>query len=96
MDTTRTLVLRFPAHPGPAGTARMLTLLDTAEPGLVVCDLAGLVRADLTVVDALARVRLTAGRRGHRVAVRGVGTELAAVFELVGLAGLLEAQAPGP
>lgn len=44
---------------------------------------------DLAVVDALARLQLTAGRLGGRVLLRNPSTALSDLLELVGLAGLL-------
>src|SRR4051812_50058989 len=63
---------------------------DTAE---VVARVAA-PRADLALVDALARVQLAAVRRGRRVRCRDVGPELGGLLELVGLAGVL-AGGPG-
>jgi hypothetical protein len=52
---------------------------------VAVCDVAGLTDADLATVDALARLRLIAGRLGITVELRGATSELR---ELVALAGL--------
>ncbi|GAA2784587.1 STAS domain-containing protein [Streptomyces showdoensis] len=89
MDTSRTLELRLTGRPAPDELGRLCALLDAAEPTDVVCELDGLGRADLGVVDALARLRLAARRRGHRLTFRGAGPELRSVLELVGLGGLL-------
>ncbi|GAA2487093.1 STAS domain-containing protein [Streptomyces gobitricini] len=62
----------------------------------VVCDVGGVARPGLTAVDALARLRLTAGRLGHRMAVQGAGPELRMLLELVGLADLLLTPPPPP
>ena len=47
--------------------------------------LAGSSRPDLTVIDALARLALTARRLGGAVTVRGAGPELVGLIEFVGL-----------
>lgn len=64
-------------------------LLTGSDPGDVICDVAGVTRPGLATVDALARLRLTAGRLGHRMTVRGAGPGLRMLLELVGLDGLL-------
>ncbi|MFD9632110.1 STAS domain-containing protein [Streptomyces violascens] len=51
----------------------------------VVCDLAGLTRADLVAVEAVARLRLTARRAGGNVRMRNAGAGLVALLELAGL-----------
>ena len=45
--------------------------------------------ADLTLVDALARLQLAAQRFGCSIRVHGSGVELGALLELVGLAEVL-------
>ncbi|MFB7865342.1 STAS domain-containing protein [Streptomyces sp. NPDC056069] len=89
MDSSRTLELRLTGRPAPDDVGRICALLDAAEPCLVRCEIGGLGRADLAVVDALARVRLAARRRGHRLEFRGAAPELRGVLELVGLGELL-------
>ncbi|MEV5968866.1 STAS domain-containing protein [Streptomyces sp. NPDC051921] len=89
VDTSRTLELRLSGRPDPDDVGRLCALLDAAEPCRVVCEIGGLVRADLTAVDALARVRLAARRRGHRLEFRGAAPELRGVLRLVGLDELL-------
>jgi len=46
-------------------------------------------RPDLALVDALARLRLDAGRRGCSIRLRDPCPELCELLELVGLAGVL-------
>ncbi|MCX5399311.1 lipid asymmetry maintenance protein MlaB [Streptomyces sp. NBC_00102] len=58
-------------------------------PGPAECDLAGVVRPDLTTVEALARLSLTARRAGRGpLRLRGVPPELRTLLELVGLTDL--------
>ncbi|MFI8827533.1 STAS domain-containing protein [Streptomyces sp. NPDC053431] len=89
VDTSRTLELRLAGRPAPDDVGRLCALLEAAEPGRVVCEIGGLGPADLAVVDALARLRLTARRRGHRLEFRGAAPELRGILELVGLGELL-------
>ncbi|MFD7748464.1 STAS domain-containing protein [Streptomyces sp. NPDC059698] len=83
---------------GPRGAA--------PAPGAVVdCDVGGVVRPDLTLVDAVARLALVARRSGHTLRLRRVPPELRALLDLVGLADVVtlakereepEERVPGP
>lgn len=53
--------------------------------------LEGWDRADLALVERLARLRLVLGRLGARIAVLDADPDLAALLELVGLAEVLGA-----
>ncbi|MFE9457170.1 STAS domain-containing protein [Streptomyces californicus] len=56
-------------------------------PGAVAdCDVGGVVRPDLALVDAVARLALVARRSGHTLRLRRVPPELRALLDLVGLA----------
>ncbi|MGW1889564.1 STAS domain-containing protein [Streptomyces sp. NPDC002004] len=91
----------------PAGLGRddvprlcaQLTALYAAGAAAAVCDV-GQVDADLTVVDALARLRLTALRAGRPLAVERAGPGLRALLGLLGLAvellGEAEEREPAP
>lgn len=68
---------------------RVEVLLEEWLPRLLVCDVAALVDPDLATVDALARLRLTANRRGCDVTLRGVPAELHRLLDLAGLRGVL-------
>ncbi|MEU0135337.1 STAS domain-containing protein [Streptomyces sp. NPDC006296] len=62
------------------------------QPGAAVvdCDVSGVVRPDLTVVEALARLSLIARRAGgRRLRLRGTRPELASLLDLVGLSEVL-------
>ncbi|MEU9700836.1 STAS domain-containing protein [Streptomyces sp. NPDC047981] len=89
MDTTGPLVLTLAARATPEEVARLCALLGEAAPTDVICDVGGLTHADLAAVDALARLRLAARRRGHRLRFEGAGGELRRLLDLVGLAGLV-------
>ena len=47
--------------------------------------LVGSTRPDLSVIDSLARLALTARRLGGAITVRGAGPELVNLIEFVGL-----------
>ncbi|MEU6486280.1 STAS domain-containing protein [Streptomyces sp. NPDC046887] len=99
METTEPHVLRLPATVGPSDVPRLCAglaaLMDRVDPGRpLVCDAGGLARPTLAAVEALARLRLTALRRGRALTVRGAGAELRALLGLTGLAALLGP--PGP
>ncbi|MFF7179596.1 STAS domain-containing protein [Streptomyces sp. NPDC008121] len=89
MDTSRPLVLTLAARPTPDEVARLCAVLEAAPPTDVRCEVGALAHADLAAVDALARLRLTAGRHGHRLVFRGTGPELRLLLGLVGLADLV-------
>lgn len=58
-----------------------------AEQAVVVlaCDVAGLARADVCTVDALARLQIGARRLGCPLVLCGVGADLRALIAFVGL-----------
>ncbi|MFG2643182.1 STAS domain-containing protein [Streptomyces sp. NPDC048370] len=85
MDTSQPLELTLAARATPEEVARVCALLEGVAPTDVICDVGGLVHADLAAVDALARLRLTARRLGHRLRFRGTGRELRLLLDLVGL-----------
>lgn len=89
MDTSRTLVVTLSARPGRDEVAALCAELGTAPPGEVVCEVGALTHPDLAAVDALARLKLAAGRRGHRIRFHGAGPELRALLLLTGLDGTL-------
>ncbi|MEU9075887.1 STAS domain-containing protein [Kitasatospora sp. NPDC048538] len=62
----------------------------------LVCDLGALDAPDLAVVDALARLRLAAGRHGVGVVLRNAGGPLRELLAFSGLAALLPAAADPP
>ncbi|MCX2185626.1 STAS domain-containing protein [Streptomyces sp. SKN60] len=84
-----TIEVRLTGRPAPDDVGRLCALLEAAEPSLVICEIGGLGRVGLGAVDALARLRLTARRCGHRLEFRGAGPELRDVLGLVGLGDLL-------
>ncbi|MBD3548168.1 MULTISPECIES: STAS domain-containing protein [Streptomyces] len=66
-------------------------------PGAVAdCDVGGVVRPDLALVDAVARLAVVARRSGHTLRLRHVPPELRALLDLVGLADVVGlAEEPG-
>lgn len=103
-DTCPAAVLRPPAGPvsvvlplvgavdGELTTALCTTVravLEARGAQVVTCDAAG-AAADLRLVDALARMHVTARRLGCGIRVRGAAPSVALIVELAGLAGVLE------
>ncbi|MFF6867763.1 STAS domain-containing protein [Streptomyces sp. NPDC007910] len=88
-DTSRSLVVTLTARPGREEVDRLCAELAAAPPAEVVCEAGALAPAGLAAVDALARLKLTATRHGHRLRVQGAGPELRALLRLTGLDGTL-------
>lgn len=89
VDTSQPIVLTLIGRVTPADVPRLCAELADAGPGDVICEIGALTHADLTTVDTLARLRLAAGRLGHRITFRGAGAELRRLLDLVGLADLV-------
>ncbi|MGA5062917.1 STAS domain-containing protein [Streptomyces exfoliatus] len=89
MDTSQPLVVTLPARPTRDEVARLCAELAAAPPGEVLCEVGALAPADLAAVDALARLKLAAGRRGHRIRFHGAGPDLRALLLLTGIDGTL-------
>lgn len=89
VDIRQPFVVTLTARPTRDEVALLCAELGAAPPGEVVCEVGGLARADLAAVDALARLALAAGRRGHRIRFHGAGPELRALLLLTGLDGTL-------
>lgn len=89
VDATMPAVLVVVGRVTPADVPRLCGELDDLLCGAaateVICDVARLAEPDLTAVDALARLRLTARRAGCRLRLRGARQELLALLRLVGL-----------
>ncbi|MER6913791.1 STAS domain-containing protein [Streptomyces sp. NPDC000594] len=86
-------VLVMPARVGLAdvpGLCARLSALYGGGARSVVCDLGAVERADLAVVEALARLRLTARRAGREVRVVNAGSGIRELLALTGLGSLAE------
>ncbi|HUS60681.1 MAG TPA: STAS domain-containing protein [Acidimicrobiales bacterium] len=59
-------------------------------PGVVICDLTSIQVPDATVIDALARVQLTAQRLGCSVRYRHAHPDVRALLHLAGLSQVLD------
>lgn len=80
------IVLAVGPSLAPADTARLGARLRALPRGtVVVCDVSALTEPDLAAVEALARLRLAAGRSGHRVGLRGASARLRELLALTGL-----------
>jgi len=73
----------------PVLCADLAELLRHRTGGVVVCDVAGVVRPDVVTVEVLARLRLTARRHGWRLVVSGASPGLLQLVGLLGLTGVL-------
>lgn len=78
------------AAPDPAGPAGPVA---PASP--VECDVGGVERADLALVEAVARLALVARRAGRQLRLRRVGPELQGLLDVVGLADVVALEEPG-
>lgn len=75
----------MPSGDVPAACDGLRTLVGAADGlDVVVCDV-GELKADLVTVEVLVRLRLTAGRLGCRLVLRGVSRELAELLAFCGL-----------
>ncbi len=68
-------------------------LVESGRADLLVCDLAGVAHPDLVVVDALARLQLTARRLGCALRLRHAGDDMRALLAFVGLADVVRGDA---
>jgi ABC-type transporter Mla MlaB component len=73
----------------PALCARLARLLDAPGVQTLVCDVHGVDPADAAAVDGLARMQLTALRRGRRIKFDRAPSELRDLIHLVGLSDVL-------
>jgi ABC-type transporter Mla MlaB component len=88
---TATLTIRAPLERTdlPGLFARTCVLLEAISGAEVLrCEVSG-VAPDAVSVDALARLALAASRRGCHVQLCGASSELLALVEFMGLAGVL-------
>jgi hypothetical protein len=75
--------------------ADLCTYLASLDAALVHCDVAA-VEPDLVLVEALARLQLTARRLGRRVRVVGAGPHLRNLLHVTGLTGILNGRLDTP
>jgi ABC-type transporter Mla MlaB component len=69
----------------PALCDALGTLLADTQAEVVDCEVDSLSRPDAVLVEALARLQLTALRRGSRIRVRNASPELCELIEFMGL-----------
>lgn len=68
---------------------RVGALLEGSDAAVVVCDVGGVVDPDAVVVDALARLQLTARRLGCQVRLLHAGEGIQELLALMGLSDVL-------
>ncbi|MFI2208862.1 STAS domain-containing protein [Streptomyces sp. NPDC020141] len=94
MTATQTVVVRISGRVSRDDVPRLCEELGAellrAGATEAICEVGGLAPADLTAVDALARMRLTARRLGCRIRLRDASPELLALLDLIGLTGLAD------
>ncbi|MGY0492181.1 STAS domain-containing protein [Streptomyces sp. WG-D5] len=97
-DSSPVVALAGPIRSGDA--PRLCERVRAARDGTpgaaptVVCDVSAVTTADLTTLDALARMQLTARRAGFRIVLRDPPAGLAVILELAGMGGVLGAPPP--
>lgn len=95
---TMVLVISGPIAPADISGLcdRVRMLLEASDAVLVDCDVGALDDPDAVMVDALARVQLTARRLGRRVRLRDACGELQELLDLMGLSGVVPLCAGSP
>ncbi|MFF1902243.1 STAS domain-containing protein [Kitasatospora sp. NPDC058218] len=76
-------------HPHANPTTRPNARREPLTGPALTCDVGALTAPDLAVVDALARLRLAAGRHGVRVVLTNASSPLRELLAFSGLAGVL-------
>ncbi|WP_328537066.1 STAS domain-containing protein [Streptomyces sp. NBC_00344] len=89
MDVIEPIALVLPSPVSRADVPRLCeelgALLTSTGASEVVCDAGALVCPDLTAVEAVLRLRLTARRHGSLLRLRNAAPALRALLNLVGL-----------
>lgn len=75
-----------------ADLPRLCAAIEEGDAEVVVCDVGALLAVDVGTIDALARLQLTARRRGSRMCLRGCSPALEALLAFAGLAEALPAR----
>ncbi|MGW2472044.1 STAS domain-containing protein [Streptomyces sp. NPDC001665] len=103
MEAPRPAALDVSGHVTRDAVPRLCAELEALLAGApdattVHCDLSGVVHPDLTTVEAIARLSLTARRKGAPdLRLHGTPPELRALLDLVGLGSVMEdVSAPHP
>jgi hypothetical protein len=75
---------------------RIQTVLDHADRGIVICDVAAIQCPTLGTLDVLARLELAVRRRGWHLTLHGAHSELRALLALAGLIEVLRVTPNSP
>jgi ABC-type transporter Mla MlaB component len=76
---------RITANAIPELCDRLVSFIATCQANIIICDLSTLETVDITTINALARLQLTARRHGRRIHLRHASHELTALIKLCGL-----------
>lgn len=89
--TIRVADLGAPAATGDVASlcARLASMPEISDADFVECDVSGLITPDAAMLDALARLQLTARRLGCEVRLRNVSDELHDLLVLAGLCDII-------
>ena len=69
----------------PELCARLTALLDNSEAAVIVCDVRAITNPDAVIIEALARLQLTARRLGRQVLLHHASDHLRDLLALTGL-----------
>jgi hypothetical protein len=69
----------------PALCERARTLMESSRAHSLICDVGAVGAPDAVVIDALARLQLTALRAGRRIGLRHASSELQELLDYCGL-----------
>ena len=75
--------------------ANLAMLLEPSESAVITCDVSALTDPDAAMMDALARLQLTARRLGCEVRLRNASDELHDLLALAGLCDIVGLCGPG-
>jgi ABC-type transporter Mla MlaB component len=73
----------------PALCERARTLMESGRARSILCDVGAVAAPDAVVIDALARLQLTALRAGRRIGLSHASSELQELLVYCGLSGVV-------
>ena len=93
-DTPSILVMTGSVSPGDVELTveRLAGEAELCDPGIVTCDVGGVIEVDLSTVDVLARLHLRLLRTGRGLSVRNASYALRGLLLLTGLSEVLRTE----